>query len=244
MIVLSAAVCKCGRVDFAYMVSWLKRHVGISAVVVFVGASISALGGVSGMPAFVVVFGALVAAGGALWSEMERTKFERELRGKSDEIARLNREIMDSVTGGDSWCRLLLLPSESVPGSGKGEVCIKYEGQYPLYDLFVTIRDMTATNRAIQAGESDYVERYEKTINVGNLGSGKYSMQITQWDLPSTDEQDYVIDFEARNGRWRQSYKFRQVNGRWAVATRVFKTTGSGGPRVLYESVSHDFPRN
>jgi hypothetical protein len=83
------------------MVAWLMRHVGISAVVTFIGASISALGSVSGLPASVVVLGALVAASGALWASSERTRFERGLRERSDEIARLNREIAASVTGGD-----------------------------------------------------------------------------------------------------------------------------------------------
>jgi hypothetical protein len=45
-----------------------------------------------GVPAIVVLFGALISAVGALWSSGERTEFERELRKSSDEIARLNRE--------------------------------------------------------------------------------------------------------------------------------------------------------
>src|SRR5215208_3181445 len=145
------------------MVAWFKRRFGVAAALTMLGAVVSAVGGLwafayenqsVGTPAVVVLVGAFITAVGALWSSGERTQFEHDLRDSSDEIARLNREIMHSVTGGDSWCRLLLFPSESVPGSGKGEVGLKYESKYPLYDLFVSMRDITATNRAIQAGES------------------------------------------------------------------------------------------
>lgn len=130
----------------AYVISWLKRQVGISAVVVFVGASISALSSVSGMPAAVVVFGALVAAGGALWSSGERAQFEGELREKSDEIARLNREIMHSVTGGDSFCYLQFV-SLGVSEPNTAILTLMHRGKYPSYEVGGYMVDLQESRR-------------------------------------------------------------------------------------------------
>ncbi len=95
------------------MLSWLGKYVSISAVVTYLGAAVSAYGAVwvfleenqyIGGAAVVVLVGALISAGGALWSSGERTKFERELRDKSDQIAQLSQRAAASVTGGDSIC--------------------------------------------------------------------------------------------------------------------------------------------
>lgn len=59
-----------------------NQFLGGSAVVVFVGVTIS-------------IVGAFLSGG-------DRVAFERKLREKSEEIAKLSGEIMHSVTGGDS----------------------------------------------------------------------------------------------------------------------------------------------
>jgi hypothetical protein len=102
------------------------------------GAVVSAVGGLwafayenqsVGVPAVVVLIGAFVAAAGAFLSSGERTRFEHDLRESSDEIARLNREVMHSVTGGDSWCKVFMGTAENE--LGKGTVFISNEGKYP-----------------------------------------------------------------------------------------------------------------
>jgi hypothetical protein len=106
----------------------------MSAVVTFIGASISALGSVSGLPVGVGVFGALVAAGGALWSSGERSEFERALRKKSEEIADLNRQIAASVTGGDSFC-YLEFGSLGVAEPNMAILMLLHKGKYPMYEV-------------------------------------------------------------------------------------------------------------
>lgn len=64
------------------------------------------------------------------------------------------------------------------------------------------------------------------------------------WDLPTTDERDFVIRFYAQNGMWVQKHKARLVNGRWAEATRVVRKDSAGNLVVLHEEMSRDFPRD
>jgi hypothetical protein len=128
------------------MIAWFERRFGMSAMVTFVGAFISALGGVSGMPAFVVVFGALVAAGGALWSSGERVEFERGLREKSDEIADLNRQIAASVTGGDSF-PYLTFASLGIAGPNAAILTLLNKSEHPLYEVNGYIADLQESRR-------------------------------------------------------------------------------------------------
>jgi hypothetical protein len=62
--------------------------------------------------AFLSAIGAFLAAyrdnQEKIQSANQRAQFERELRTKSDEIAGLNRQIAQSITGGDSYCYLRL----------------------------------------------------------------------------------------------------------------------------------------
>ncbi|MDP9381371.1 MAG: hypothetical protein M3Q29_14730 [Chloroflexota bacterium] len=195
-----------------------------------------------GMSAVVVFIGIVISIVGAFLSSDERTRFEHDLRKSSDEIARLNREIMHSVTGGDSWCWILLRYAEIAPG--KGGLTLYHEGEYPLHDLTITMIDWTKTDRAIaEGGELDDLP-VRATIWRGNLRPNRIGREFALWNLPTTDAQDYIFDFEARNGVWRQFYKLRRVDGRWAVATRVFRVLTKNGSDVLKEVVDRDFPRD
>jgi hypothetical protein len=185
-----------------------------------------------------------ITASGALWSSGERTEFERELRESSDEIARLNSEIMHSVNGGDSWCMLFLYPPENE--AGKGEVYISHMGKYPLYDLRINIIDiqkMVERLKEVKTGTRSSVQD-RSWFNVGNLTPNSNGPLGLSWDLPTTDRRDFTFHFYARNGRWGQSYKFRRVNGRLALAIRVERSDGEDNSERLYEQVDDDFPRD
>lgn len=233
------------------MLSWLGKYVSISAVVTYLGALISAYGAlwtfleenqyVGG--AVVVLLGALISAGGALWSSGERTKFEHELRERSDEIAQLNREIAASVTGGDSFC-YLAMASLGVAEANTAILTIVQQGEYPLYDISLYITDVQAFRRAHTAGQGEQTNQYKTDLQVGNMSPGS-AMPITNWQLPDTDEQGYNVFFSARNGFFTQELRFKRVGGSWKSATKVTKEIlGVDEPVVLYEKVDPDFPLN
>jgi gas vesicle protein len=61
-------------------------------------------------PASVIFIGVIISALGALWAARQQAKSAEALRNKSDEIAALNREIAQSIIGGDSFCYLSVSP--------------------------------------------------------------------------------------------------------------------------------------
>ncbi len=235
------------------MLSWLGKYVSISAVITYLGAAVSAFGAVwvfvlegsqyEVWAVIMILFGALISAGGALWSSGERTKFERELRDRSDEIASLNREIAASVTGGESFC-YLAMASLGVAETNTAILTIVQQGEYPLYDISVNIMDLQAFRRANEAGQIEQMGQYQTNLQVGNMSSGS-AMPIANWQLPDTNEQDYNIFFNARNGFFTQFLRLRRVGGSWKSATKVRKEViGVDEPSTLYEQVDSDFPLN
>lgn len=68
---------------------------------------------------------------------------------------------------------------------------------------------------------------------------------IRDWRLPDTDEQDYNVFLNARNGFFTQLLRLRRVDGNWKVATQITKqlANGDAGP-ILYQKVDEDFPLN
>jgi hypothetical protein len=214
---------------------WLKGNLGVSALVTFVGAAASAVGGLASCPVLVLV-GAIIAAGGALLSSGERSAFEHELRMRSDKIANLNREIAASVTGGDSFC-YAAMGSLGVDEPNTAILTVVHQGEHPLYDVSFYMVDP-------QALRNDQTLQMSKAFTVGNMSPNSASpMQV--WHLPDADRQNYNIFFSARNGFWSQALRFKRVSGSWKSATQVTKTIlGSDEPPLLYERIDPEFPLN
>jgi hypothetical protein len=51
---------------------------------------------------------------------------------------------------------------------------------------------------------------------------------LFDWQLPDTDEQDYNVFLNSRNGFFTQLVRLRRVDGSWRVATRVRKQLANG----------------
>jgi hypothetical protein len=180
------------------MNSWLRKHTSASAVTTFIGAVVGILGGVLELPTVVIVLGGLIAAGGALWSAIEREQFEHELRQRSDEIADLNRKIAASVTGGDSFCFLTLGTWEDVPD--RALLMIIHQGEHPLYDVTATIVDVQKFQREVAAGQVALNRPSTTSFPVGNMSPTSSQVLGEHWPLPGADEQAYNVFFNARNG--------------------------------------------
>jgi hypothetical protein len=81
------------------MFSWLAIHVGFSAIIIFIGLLISALGGLLPSPKkrinkIVIFVGALIFALGSIYASFESVKLEHDLRQKSDQIEVAYRDII------------------------------------------------------------------------------------------------------------------------------------------------------
>jgi len=110
----------------------LKSHVGGPAIAVVAGAVLAGATAYLDGPKELILVGALVGAGGALWASIQRSAGEEALRKKSEELAELNRFIAGAVTGGNSFC--YVAAETPPPGGNKGLLSVVQEGPYPLYE--------------------------------------------------------------------------------------------------------------
>src|SRR5918995_877733 len=207
------------------VIDWFRRRFGVSAVLTMLGAVVSAVGGVwvfayenqsVGVPAVVVLIGAVITTAGAFLSSGERTRFEHDLRERSDEIARLNREIMHSVTGGDSFC-YLTIGSFSDSSPNKGFLTLLHKGQHTLYDVSFRMVDLQEFRKTVNQDQSVWPHLVSNNVEVGNV-SPHSAVMVRAWELPNTDEQDYNIQLYARNGFFTQLLRLRRCEGNWKQA--------------------------
>lgn len=55
-----------------------------------------------------MLVGAILSAIGAVWAAQQKAHFERGMREKTEEISKLNKQLMDVIVGGDSFCYLVM----------------------------------------------------------------------------------------------------------------------------------------
>jgi hypothetical protein len=218
----------------------LQEFVGAAVIVTFIGAVMSAMSGISGLPWWVTVVGAFIAAGGALWSSVDSTKSEREMREKTEEIAELTRKNAALVTGGNSFCYVTLAAVDDT--TNIGGMAVVQKGEYPLYDVSVDVTDLREFQRAVDAGTLTISNMPRRTWNIGNLRSGA-SQIVGPWQLPDVERKGYNIFISARNGHFSEMLRLAKVDGQWQQAIRVTRTE-KGVSLVIHEQVSPAFPRN
>jgi hypothetical protein len=212
------------------MFTWISNNIGGPAIVIFIGVVISAVG--------------------ALWATMQQTASEQELRQKNEEIAKLNRKIADSITGGDSYCYFFI----GRPGhkSNIVDLMLMSKGEYPLYDVSVKIDDVEKLLKLVrekqQSGDMPYdsitttnvaLSKASKVINVGNIGPSQFALMSGLVLPKDRDKQSYNIYITSRNGSIMQVVRFRKVNGKWKMAYKATR-----GKNILEEVIDSDFPRN
>jgi hypothetical protein len=184
-------------------------------------------------PAWLMLLGALLSTAGAIWASQRQAASEEDLRNKSDEIARLNKQIAASVTGGDSFAYMVFLLQFDVP-----RLVLIHEGAYPLYDVSVRISDIDKTkDRKYSISDLEN----ELHFNIGNVAPHNSRMLVP---IPlSNDSLRWNIFFSARNGFFTEILRMRRINNKWKTALKVV-TNGSNGEvaKTLFEKVDPDYP--
>lgn len=182
-------------------------------------------------PPGLILIGVILSAVGALWSSGQRAGFERNLRIKSEEISNLNKEIVNNVTGGDSFCYIFI---DSV---NAGIIGVVHKGRYPLYDLDIRIADVQEIDMMKGSLRANYSKVY-KTIHIATLvkDSG------VSFELPISlygNKRDFNIFITSRNGFSVQLLRYRFINNKWFWATKVEKDG-----KILFEQNDDGYPRN
>jgi hypothetical protein len=193
-------------------------------------------------PALFVFSGAVLVAVGGFWSSWRQSTFNATLTQKNNEIAQLQLESANAITGGNSFAYMLLQVPDHKTGSTAIPVFI-HQGKYPLYDVQARVVDLDEHVRLTAA--KDFISASKAllgtSISVGNLTPGFSSTGGIVLPHPSGQNFSYNIFFVARNGSWVQSLRMRWTGNGWALANKVI-----GGPenKELFREVSADYPLN
>jgi hypothetical protein len=154
----------------------------------------------------------------------------------------LNRQIAASVTGGDGF-PCLTFASLLVAGPNSAILTLLNQGEHPLYEVNGYIADLQES-RQVSDKEQVPAWTWFKNIQGGNM-SPNSARPLFDWQLPETDEQDYNVFLNARNGFFTQLVRLRRVDGSWRVATRVRKQFANGDESpTLFLDVDAGFPLN
>lgn len=177
---------------------------------------------------------------------------QTELRIKSDEVAELNRSIAASVIGGDSFCYATLIMSEN-----GGRWIVVHQGKYPLYEVQLRIVDLDKADEIEEQSKREGVPITFEMLKLSDtvLTLGNMSPQLSQIPglflrfPPNKQRLRFNIFITARNGRFTELLRLRNVNGKWTEAMRVMKenhsdATPNASPTVLLEKIDPDFPRS
>jgi hypothetical protein len=194
-------------------------------------------------PAFFVFAGAILVAIGGFWASWRQSNFNAEIKEKNEEIARLQRENANAITGGDSFCWMGL----SVPDPGTAAVAIPifiHQGKYPLYDVAARIVDLDeyARLKAAKEGIAASNALLGTAVPVGNMTPGFSTDTGIRLSHPSGKNFTYNVFYVARNGSWIQMLRMRWTGNGWTLATKVQGLTHQD--KELYREVSPDYPLN
>ena len=232
-------------------ISRITGYVGGPETVIIIGVITSASSALLpssiidyfGGPEIVILMGSLIITIGAVLTSKRQTKSESELRAKSDEIAELNRRIVASVTGGDSFCYISLQLGDGATNTP--DILVVHEGQYPLYDVQIRIVDLDKMEQIKNRDKltlREIMEQTEDRLEIGNLSLGQARF-MSAINLPEADIKRFNFFITARNGFVTQLIRLRRINALWKSATKVTREH-EGEEQVLLEKVDPEFPRD
>lgn len=157
---------------------------------------------------------------------------EGKVQQMLDSLAEKTNDLVNQVTGGDSYCFLTV--------SFEGDASLAAVGKYPLFDVLAVILDEQKLKQKPPAGVHRLTYATE-SLPLGNLRPGAFFSWPRRFNVGDGDVHHYKITFHARNGIFFQPVQFRRVDGKWFVATKIVR---SGDNVALHEMVDSGFPRN
>ena len=209
----------------------------LPGALIAVGAVISAIGGFWAYqqqtnfkfkPAFIIFVGVIINVIGGSWAYQQQASTELKLA--------------NSITGGDSFCFLMV--RNISPSSNTGRIMVSHLGEYNLYDVRARIVDLEKSEQLREELDQlkvqptfDTIRQADTNISIGNLISSSV-LVLHPFTLGNGDTRRFNIFFSARNGFFNQVLRFKKVHGKWVYALKV-----SREEKVLYEEVDDEFPR-
>ena len=165
----------------------------------------------------------------------------RKILAKTEQAADTATEAVDTMSGGNSFCYVEIGRS-SDPRVREVLPVVVVVGKYPLSDVTMRVVDYLAFKRDFSAllpsglTPNAAANLDSKTSSLGNIPvAGKALFGSMGINLDSNAEQNYNIEFFARNGNWREHLRSRKIGDKWAYAIRVsrFAAKGEKSPPVF-----------
>jgi hypothetical protein len=155
-----------------------------------------------------------------------------KIGGLLDEFQTKTQNILGQITGGDSFCYLMI-------GAGQSPVLatIVHKGDHPLYDVVARIVDLEAYHKIDANLTFQIIQKTDIYRTYGTLIPG-YCKVEGEWNLGDGDCRSFNIFWTARNGGFTQRLRLRRVENKWYHATVVHRG------KVIFEQIQEGFPRN
>lgn len=162
----------------------------------------------------------------------------KQLLTKSEEIAKLNREVRDSVVGGNSFCYIATMLKQGIP-----RFVLVHQGKFPLYDLAVRIVDLDKFEELKKEGMTlENLFKSEVNVNTGNLAPNQVRL-LGEVLFQPKETVRLNIFFSARNGFFTQILRIKKVGTEWKSAFKVTQKK-EGKQETLLEKIDDGYPRN
>ena len=151
------------------------------------------------------------------------------------QLSQSTQTLYGNLTGGDSYCELIIKPINSITA----ELTLVSHGEYPLYELSLRIVDLDVFNKT-EIKSLDDIAKTQVILNVGNVPvkSAQFLGQIRA-DF-SIDYKAFNIFYNARNGFFTQGTRMFKIENSWKGATSISSLTSN---KLLYEKSDPSIPK-
>ena len=177
-------------------------------------------------PYLLIAFGGFCAVVGSFAAATKQSRFEAEMRAQAAENLKKTGEAIASITGGDSFVRLIeIIP----PTRERFYVWLESEGSYAVHDVQFKIEDGTAGADYLKAETAAgkllddrilrELEKYRYVLKLGNVAPSSIVKNVFEFTFPATKTAyGFNYEIQARNGIVKGYLDFvRNTKGAWYV---------------------------
>jgi hypothetical protein len=157
----------------------------------------------------------------------------RAINKDRDENQRHFEDVLNSVTGDDSFCYLDISPvrAANVVGNAASMTVVRV-GKYPLRALTMTIYDQTRYSESFPTARNHIPKLGEMAAETMRAAQASTKAQpipdfatsdryIDTYHLSGGDRESFTVRFSAFNGSWTERLELRRVGGKWVKAMWV-----------------------
>lgn len=165
--------------------------------------------------------------------QQSQAQFDATMKGVNQDIR--------TATGGASFCYMIF--STDQLGTINAIPTFVQVGKYPLTDLDARIVNLDDYNKAFQGniGLEQALNAAGTKVPLGNL-SGGTALINPQWKIALSDNLNYRVFFNAKNGFWMEDLEVRRLNGNRMEALRIRRQNGNKTP-TIFQKIDKGFPR-